>query len=62
MGNSIPQMYLQRYKLISVKIRKTLEKSSVPQLIEVVRPAIAQRKKPKTIRPRTAKRRTKKRV
>jgi hypothetical protein len=55
-------MYLQRYKLNSVKIRKTLEKSSVPQLIEVVRPAIAQRKKPKTIRPRTAKRRTKKRV
>jgi hypothetical protein len=57
-----PQMYLLRYKLISVKIRKTLEKSSVPQLIEVVRLAIAQIKKPKTIRPRTAKRRTKKRV
>jgi hypothetical protein len=55
-------MYLQRYKLISAKIRKTLEKSCVPQLIEVVRPAIAQRKKPRTIRPRTEKRRTKKRV
>jgi hypothetical protein len=55
-------MYLQRYKLISVKIRKTLEKSCVTQLIEVVSPAIAQRKKPKAIRPRTAKRRIKKRV
>jgi hypothetical protein len=62
MWNDIPQMYLLRYKLISVKIRKTLEKSSVPQLIEVVRLAIAQIKKPKIIRPRTAKRRTKKRV
>jgi dihydroneopterin aldolase len=55
-------MYLLRYKLISVKIRKTLEKSSVPQLIEDVRQAIAQRIKPKTIRPGTAKRRTKKRM
>jgi len=62
MGNSIPQMYLQRYKLISVKIRKTLEKSSVLQLIDDVSAAIAQRKKPKTIRPRTAKTRIKKRV
>jgi hypothetical protein len=55
-------MYLQRYKLISVKIRKTLEKSSVLQLIDDVSAAIAHRKKPKTIRPRTEKRRTKKRV
>jgi hypothetical protein len=62
MGNSIPQMYLQRYKLISVKIRKTLEKSSVLQLIDDVSAAIAQRKKPRTIRSRTEKRRTKKRV
>jgi hypothetical protein len=62
MWNDIPQMYQQRYKLISVKIRTALAKSWVFQPIEAVSPEIAQMKKPKTIRPRTAKSRIKKRV
>jgi hypothetical protein len=62
MWNDIPQMYQQRYKLISVKIRTALAKSWVFQPIEAVSPAIAQIIKPKKIIPRIEKRRTKKRV